>query len=97
MARGSCCAAREEDAMATEAVRSRRRMKRSVEPREHVLQIDRDFGPCDAPANFVADDTALSFTAAHLYSPIPPIDEPHLLESEGEVRVALELTVIDPR
>lgn len=69
----------------------------SLEPREHLIQVDHDFSPCDPPPNPIPDDTALSFTGANFYRPVAPIDEPHLLESEREVRVALELTVIHPR
>src|ERR1700736_421148 len=75
----------------------RTRSSRSIDPRKHLAQIDGDSSPCDAPANSVADDAASSFGTAHLDREVAPIDEPHLLKSQREVRVALELTVVHPR
>jgi hypothetical protein len=67
-----------------------------LDPREHLVQVDHDFSSRDARPNPFADDPAPSFTSAHFYRPVTPIDEPHLLQSEREVRIALELPVIDP-
>jgi hypothetical protein len=66
-------------------------LERSLEPREHLIQVDHDFSPCDPPPNPVPDDTVLSLTGADFYRPVTPVEEPHLLEAEREVRVALEL------
>ena len=75
-----------------EAPRLRNGLKKS---REDFVQIDCELNASDPPPNSVADFTILS-CRAYLDGLVTPVDEPDLLKAEREVRVALELSIIDP-
>src|SRR5439155_12229662 len=65
----------------------------------HLGKVDRqhDANRLHTPSKYVAKRLSRPAAATHLDQLVPPINEPHLANAEGEVRIALEFPVVHPR
>src|SRR5689334_7828494 len=66
-------------------------------PGEDLSEWDHDLQCEDGymPPQLVADDIACPLGARHFHGLLPAVDEPDFLNSEGAVRVALEIAIVD--